>query len=116
MGIPIFLQPAAVTAQAQVKDVAVAGDRVSFRLMNTGARHFTPDGTRVRGLDAAGVTVMEQALEAWYILAGGRRDFEVAVPAVRCADIRSFVIETRVLGRELSETVQAPEGACAKGK
>jgi fimbrial chaperone protein len=114
MGVPIFLQPTTVTAQAQLKDLAIAGDRLSFRLINAGTVHFTPDGVRIRALDAAGGVVTEQPAESWYVLAGGRRDFEAAVPAARCADVRSFTIEAQVMGRMLKESLQAPEGACAK--
>ncbi len=114
MGIPVFVQPIAVAAQVQLKDVAAANGRVSFRLVNTGTVHFTPESMRVRGIDASGSTVTEQSPESWYVLAGGRRDFDLAVPAVRCAEIRSFSVEARVMGKTLTQTVAAPDGACAK--
>jgi fimbrial chaperone protein len=114
MGVPIFLQPLKTAAQGQLTDLAVIGDRVSFSLFNTGTLHFTPEGVRVRGMDGGGAMLIEQTADAWYVLAGGRRDFDVAVPAARCADIRSFTIEASVLGRALKETLPAPDGACAK--
>jgi fimbrial chaperone protein len=114
MGIPIFIQATKVSAQARLGDVALAGNHVTFRLSNGGTTHFTPETVRVRGLDGAGATVGELAAEAWYVLAEGRRDFDVALPAARCGEIRSLAVEVQVLGRTLSETVQAPNGACAK--
>jgi len=56
--------------------------------------------------------LFEEKLTAWYILAGGTRDFQLAVPAERCAAVRSFSAEVRVSGSSLKETLQAPAGAC----
>jgi fimbrial chaperone protein len=114
MGVPIFLQPTRASAQARLGDLALTGDHVTFRLLNTGTAHFTPDAVRVRGLDGSGGAVGELAAEAWYVLAEGRRDFDVTVPAARCGEIRSLVVEVQVLGRTLTDTVPAPIGACAK--
>lgn len=114
MGIPVFIEPTRVVVEARVEGVTLEGDRLSFRLLNTGTRHFTPDAVRVRGLDAAGLAVTELPIDAWYVLAGGRRDFEVSVPPARCGDIRSFTVEAQVPGRTLKETLPAPDGACAK--
>jgi len=114
MGIPIFLQPPKVSGQARLEGATVSGDRLSFRLLNTGTMHFTPDAVRARALDASGGLVGELKADAWYVLAGGRRDFDITVPAARCAEIRSFAVEILVTNRTLTETVLAPTGACAK--
>jgi fimbrial chaperone protein len=114
MGIPIFVQPSVTTARAQLGKGSFAGDRVSFSLQNTGTVHFTPDAIRVRGLDGTGAVVADVRADAWYVLAGGRRDFEVALPAARCAEIRSLTVEVQVLTRALRESMQTPSGACGK--
>ena len=114
MGIPIFLQPARLTAQAALRDLAVTGGRLSFRLLNTGTVHFTPDGVRVRGFDASGATLFDQTATAWYVLAGGVRAFDFDVPGARCAQIRSFTVEAQLPGSTLKDTLQTPDGACGK--
>jgi fimbrial chaperone protein len=114
MGIPIFLQSTALKTQAQLQDASMANDHVRFSVLNTGTVHFTPDSVRLRALDATGGTVGERAVEPWYILPGGRRDFDVAVSVQRCADVRSIVIDLQAVGRTFSETLQTPNGACAK--
>ncbi len=114
MGVPIFLQPARITAQAALRDLAVAGGRLSFRLLNTGTVHFAPEAVWVRGLDEAGATLFDQKADVWYVLAGGLRAFDVEVPVARCALVRSLVVEARLPGTMLKETLQAPGGACQK--
>jgi fimbrial chaperone protein len=114
MGIPIFLQPAKLTTRASLANLGVKAGRFSFRLVNSGTQHFMPEGVRVRGLDESGAAVLDQKPRAWYVLAGTERVFDLEIPADTCARIRSLVVEAVVAGSTLKETLQAPDGACAK--
>jgi len=114
VGIPIFLQPARLTTSAGLQDLGLKAGRFSFRLVNSGSFHFMPRDVRVRGLDQAGAAVLDQKLDAWYVLAGGERVFDLEIPANGCARIRSFVVEAQLPNSTLKETLQAPDGACAK--
>jgi fimbrial chaperone protein len=114
MGIPIFLRPAKVTAQAALEDLNVKSGRLCFRLQNKGNVYFIPQVIHVRGLDASGTTVVDQQPSGWYVLAGGARAFEVDIPAAQCGQVRSFLVEAQLSGTRLTETLQTPAGACAK--
>lgn len=114
MGIPIFVGPSKAAPRAQIESVRLEGSRLSFSVVNPGNVHFIPESVRVRGVDATGAAVTDQTLDAWYILAGGRRDFDLLLPPPRCAEIRSLVLEAQVLGRTVKELLQTPAGACAR--
>jgi fimbrial chaperone protein len=112
MGIPIFLRPAKEHASATLSVPQVRGRAVTFSLSNTGAVHFVPRRVVARFGDAAGNTVSEQPLSGWYVLAGGRRDYEVALPPADCMRISSVVIEAELPFATLSERADMVSGVC----
>jgi fimbrial chaperone protein len=114
MGIPIFLQPAKPVGQASLQDFAVNDGRFGFRLQNNGNVHFIPQSVLVRGVDASGAVILDTKVDAWYVLAGTARVFEVAVPAPQCGQVRSLAVEARVAGAVLKESLQTPAGACGR--
>jgi fimbrial chaperone protein len=114
MGIPIFLQPAKPTARAVLRDLTIKDGHLGFRLENQGTMHFVPQAVRVVGLDGGGLTLFEQKPNAWYVLAGGVRIFDVTVPQPSCAQLRSVVVDIQLNQSTLKESLQAPTGGCAK--
>ena len=114
VGIPIFLQPARLATDAALQNLGLKAGRLSFRLVNSGTLHFIPKAVRVRGLDQAGAVILEQKPDAWYVLAGGERVFDLEIPADVCARIRSLAVEAQLPDSTLKELLQAPGGACAK--
>jgi fimbrial chaperone protein len=113
MGIPIFVEPPKRAAQAQLRDAALEGRRLSFAIANSGTVHFVPERIQVRGLDAAGAVGFEHALNGWYILAGGYQRFQVELPAELCPSIASLAIEARIGNATLSERISKPAAACS---
>ena len=93
MGVPVFLRPTKEAASAALGSLALRDSTFSFTLSNTGTVHVMPSRIAVRALDAAERPIFARELSGWYILAGGRRDFEMAVPDVECARVRSLVVE-----------------------
>jgi fimbrial chaperone protein len=114
MGIPIFLQPVKPVGQAALQDLQVKGGRLGFRLQNNGNVYFMAQSVRVRGLDGAGTVILDTKVDAWYVLAGTARVFDIAVPAAQCGQVRSLAVEARVSGAVLKETLQTPGGACGR--
>jgi fimbrial chaperone protein len=115
MGVPIFVRPAKETATAAIGELENRGGAVRFSLSNTGTVHYVPMQVVLRGL-AGTSPVFEQKLDAWYVLAGGRRDFTAAVPAKDCARVTSLVVEVAVNGSSLTQTLDAPAGACSQAQ
>jgi fimbrial chaperone protein len=113
MGVPVFVRPAREAATAALGNLEQRAGEVHFTLSNSGTVHFVPNQVTVRGLAGAS-TVFEQKLDGWYVLAGGHRDFTAAVPKDDCARVKSIVIEAAVNGSKLTQTIDAPAGACAQ--
>lgn len=112
MGIPIFVRPEKEVASAELRDLQHNKGELRFALTNTGTVHFVPQEIRVRGL-AEGIQVFETTVTAWYVLASGRRDFSVALPAESCARVTSLEIHVQFASAALEERLQVPAGACA---
>lgn len=112
ISLPIFLRPGTATAGAALGDVGLARGVLSFRVLNTGTVHFTPDAVRVRGVGARGEPVIDRQIDAWYLLAGGSRLFTLGVPTPECDRVRSFAIDVTVNGTVLSERLETPGGTC----
>jgi fimbrial chaperone protein len=112
MGIPIFIRPAKFQASAKLGALEARTGTLSFQLSNTGAVHLTPFAVAVQGLDGGGNRVYREELKAWYVLAGGRRDFTVVPPAQECSRIRTFVVEADIGFTILTERLPVAAGVC----
>ncbi len=113
VGIPVFLQPATTASRAELGPVALDGGVLRFRIDNLGATHFVPDSIRVRALGAAGETVVDTSTDGWYILAGGRREYNLRFGSDDCGRVRAVIVNVRVDDTALERRVDAPGGACA---
>jgi fimbrial chaperone protein len=112
LSLPVFLAPAKPVEKTAVAGLAVSAGTASFRLVNEGTVHVLPTAVKLVGLDAAGKSVFEKDLPAWYVLAGGRREYEVPVPRDACASIRELEV-TATLPREVVRARLAAQAPCA---
>jgi fimbrial chaperone protein len=112
MGIPIFLQPQSVRAQAGIRDVGLIGGTLGFALENGGTVHFVPEVVRVVGLGSTGDTLIDRKLQSWYVLAGSARRFTLSLAAPECSRIRALAIEALVNGTAVKERLETPRGTC----
>lgn len=113
MGIPIFVDARAGRAELRLGPAALQSGRATFELRNAGTKHVVPLDIRLQGLDAAGATVWERSQDAWYILAGDRRIYEVPVEREDCARTRAVAVQVKVGEQTLTERVDVPAPACA---
>jgi fimbrial chaperone protein len=113
MGIPIFLRPAKESASATLRDLSQQNGRLRFTLANEGTVHFVPKEILVRGL-ADSTTAFENRLDGWYVLAGGRREFEMAFPDAECSLVTSVIVDVQFGSVNLQERLQTPNGVCAR--
>jgi fimbrial chaperone protein len=114
MGIPIFIRPAKETATADLRDLSMRDGTLHFSVNNPGTVHFVPQKVVVRAAAASGEQLLEAELKSWYILAGGRRDFDAVVPPASCARVASLTVEVEFDNNVLKESLQTPGGTCAK--
>jgi fimbrial chaperone protein len=112
IGIPIFAQPARPFARVTLGNLALAHGAFRFDVTNVGNVHFVPTDVRLRGIDRDGGAVLERALSGWYILAGGLRAYEAAIPSAACARLASVLVEVRFGQTLLSERLQLPQASC----
>jgi fimbrial chaperone protein len=114
MGIPIFIRPARELASADLRALETRGGALHFTVANGGSVHFVPQKVTVRGTGASGERVFERDVQAWYILAGGRREFDIPLPESECARVRSLAVDVAFGSTTLKETRQTPGGACGR--
>jgi fimbrial chaperone protein len=111
-GIPVFLAPASPQATPLLDKLGLIGRRLSFSLKNTGNAHFLTQHVRIRAAGADGGVIWSQDLPAWYVLAGGARDYSFDLPASACAATR-LVIAVDADVRSLESSLALPAATCA---
>jgi fimbrial chaperone protein len=113
MGIPIFMRPMKEVATASLTDVRQQDGMLKFTLANVGTVHVVPRSVKVRGLTGS-ATAFEKDLDSWYVLAGGRRDFEMALPNSGCAKVTSIAVDVQFESGQVQEQLLTPSGACPR--
>jgi fimbrial chaperone protein len=111
IGLPVFLVPAQVQDRTVLRDLAVRGGKASFRIVNDGNAHARPTSVKLEALGEDGTAVLERELTAWYVLAGGQRDYDLEIPRDLCAAVRKVVV-TAALGRDVLRAEVAAPSAC----
>jgi fimbrial chaperone protein len=111
MGIPIFVRPQKEQAVAELTGLEQREGELRFTLANNGTVHFVPQAITVRGLAGSAETFAQQ-LEGWYVLAGGRREFSLAIPESECSRVTSLVVDIEVASERLQQTLHTPGGVC----
>lgn len=110
--IPIYIEPAKPVREARIEGAAVARGRLSFVVRNAGTSRFKLRGVRVRGACSAGAACFDHIEPGWYVLAGGVRKFDLALPPDHCAAARSIDIELQADDATARARVSVAAGAC----
>ena len=93
MGVPIFLQAPAATAEGRISDLKLTGSDVTFRVANSGTAHFSIQKVHVAVSDDSSKKLLEQDLDGWYVLAGGYREYRLAIPETVCRTATSVSVD-----------------------
>jgi fimbrial chaperone protein len=124
IGIPVFLQPVPTSSRisptrvgleagVNLTGVGLEAGVVRFQIDNRGTTHVVPDGIRVKGVSATGLTLVDESIDGWYILAEGARQYELRFGAGDCASLRVVLIKVQVGRDVLQGRLETPSGACA---
>jgi fimbrial chaperone protein len=106
VGIPVFVSPnVAATKTGEVRDVAIAGNTLSFDVANTGNSHFSIQEVVLNGTSTSGASVYTQAVSGWYVLPGGTRHYSVTLPKGKCTQLHSLKIGVKADGFGFDKTV-----------
>lgn len=112
LGIPVFLLPPKKLARLEFAEAGVKDGRLAFQLRNTGNTRLYPTKVSVSGLDADGKPLFASELDTWYVLAGGHRTFDFAIPKADCAKVRKLTLELPAQQIPVRTGVETPGGAC----
>jgi len=111
IGLPVFLAPSRPVERAVLVDLAARAGKATFVLRNEGTVHVRPTAVKVVGRGGDGKAAFERELPAWYVLAGGTREYEVEIPAEGCASLREVEVSVELAREVLRAKAEAP-GAC----
>jgi fimbrial chaperone protein len=111
MGIPIFVRPKKDVVAASIENMHHEADRLLFSLANTGTVHFVPQAIRVTA-SAESKTLFERELDGWYVLAGGRRDFNVSLDDAACGQVRSIDVTAQIGSDRIQHRFETLSGTC----
>jgi fimbrial chaperone protein len=119
MGIPIFVQPRTPLIKGDLTNAGIANGTVSFDVQNVGNSFFVVNGATATGLSKTGATTFTKQQDGWYVLAGGTRHFQIAIPAEACAstdrirvDVASSLSDEKGNPSPMSTEVALPGAAC----
>ncbi|WP_081425061.1 fimbrial biogenesis chaperone [Syntrophotalea carbinolica] len=83
-GIPVFVKPLKEEPAGELVSATLEKGELSAVVANTGNTHFRITDITVKGTDQAGRETFSEKLNGWYLLAGARRQYSLAVPAEKC--------------------------------
>jgi len=94
--IPVFVEPPAPRAEAGISSLALRNGTLSFTVKNSGNAHFRINSLRVEGFGTGPQPIFSKTAQGWYVLAGGSRDYELAVSRADCsrANRLTLLVET----------------------
>ncbi len=84
------------TAQASVSSVTLSNSTLSFTVRNSGNAHLRIKSLRVEGFGAGTQPIFSKTAQGWYVLAGGSRNYELALSRTDCsrANRLNLLVET----------------------
>lgn len=112
MGIPIFLRPLKPQSTGVIEGLALTGGHLRFLVRNDGNAHFVLRAVRVTGVGAAGDAVFDREEQGWYVLPGGTRAYDLAIPAELCARVKGVTIESETEHGTFKARLDAPADGC----
>jgi fimbrial chaperone protein len=112
-GLPVFLAPDAPRPVPALK-MELSQGKLSVRLENRGNAHFVAQSVRLVGRGADGAIVLQEDLQAWYVLAGGTRVFELSPSGDVCSKLAQLNGSANTDHGPARADYKVPPGACAK--
>lgn len=111
-GLPVFQRPDAPSPKPTVT-LAIAAGKLSVTLENRGNAHFLAQSVRIVGRAADGASLLQQDLPGWYVLAGGKRNYEVALGADVCPKLTRVSVNANTDHGAARADYPVAAGACA---
>ena len=112
MSIPVFEAPPKVVKTSTVAGARAEAGKFSFDVQNNGTVHTMLKAVSVSALGNNDQELFNRELSGWYVLAGGKRTYQVELPTNVCDRIKSIVVRGQTLTSALFHKYQVPVGAC----
>ncbi len=113
ISLPVFVAPRESQPKAAVSPPTLKNGILSFDVANAGSAHFVLREVEVTGRASSGESFSVKA-PGWYVLAGERQAFEVALSAADCR--RASELTVRAMGTMPTAETRMPVAADACGK
>jgi fimbrial chaperone protein len=115
-GVPIFVQPGKLARSGAIEGAKLDAGSVKFRVTNTGNTAFSLISVRVAGAGADGTQTFETQAAGWYVLAGGDRLYEIAIPVADCRRTTTISLEARTEHDAWKASLAAAPEACGTSR
>jgi fimbrial chaperone protein len=96
IGVPVFIEPAQPLANVQIARAQAAGGRLHVTLENVGNAHLSLSDLVLSGISKSGTTLFSGTVKGWYLLAGDKRTYDVAMPTDACRSLSRITIDGKV--------------------
>jgi fimbrial chaperone protein len=113
VSLPIFLSPRGAGAKPALAGLALENGVLSFEVVNAGSGRFILQDLNVAGRGPAG-QAFSLSTPGWYVLAGGRRRYQVALGAAECR--RAAEIAVTATGGPVPVQARLPVSPAACGE
>jgi len=114
VSIPVFVEPAAPTAQASISSLALKKSALSFTVRNSGNTHFRIRSLRVEGFGASTQPLFSKTAQGWYVLAGGSRNYELTLSGTNCSQANRLQLSVETDHGKLQSELPIGAANCAK--
>jgi fimbrial chaperone protein len=114
VSIPVFVEPAAPAAQASISPLTLKNSTLSFTVKNSGNTHLRIKSLRVEAFRASAQPVFSKTAQGWYVLAGGSRNYELAVSEADCSRVNRLNLSVETDRGKLQSELPIAAANCAR--
>jgi fimbrial chaperone protein len=113
MGVPLFIEPRRPRPAPALAALALEDGTLGVTVENRGNARVVVGRILVAGVDADGTKRVLADQRGWYVLAGARRTFRLALPAEGCRASRAIELSADADGTALSGRLDVDAARCA---
>jgi P pilus assembly chaperone PapD len=115
MTVPVFVVPEGANASGGIDIAPIKNGKLEFAVQVTGNAHVFVKDVEVSGQDKTGQDTFRFNQAAWYILAGGRRDFHAQLSRKDCNKAAAMKIRAQLLdGGSWEKSIEIDKKVCGK--
>jgi len=114
ISIPVFIEPPQATTDGRIDAQTRADGSLGIRIVNTGTRRFVLSEVEAVGRDGSGATLFDSKATGWYVLAGGERDYSLALSAADCRATHVIELRAKLDQRQIAASVPLTPAVCGR--